>query len=101
MAHTHRIHHLAVAVALAFALLAGPAAAAPPAGDPPVPASQYNARWPREPVGGPQPTVVAPATPTDGRDWTLVSVAAGFLLLAACTAVATGVRPQARRRVTA
>jgi hypothetical protein len=112
MPTTHRIHHLAVAGALAFALLAGPAAASPPAADPAaattaVPPSQYNARWPREPAGGPQPavrpqpTVAPPRTPTGGREWTLAPVAAGILMLAAFAAFASGVRPRTRRRAVA
>jgi hypothetical protein len=94
MTITTHIHRLTVAAVLAFALLAGPAAAQS------VPPSENNARWPREPAGGPTPTV-APVPAEPGNDWTLVSVAAGFILLAAVTATATGVRIRVRRRVVA
>jgi hypothetical protein len=92
---TTHIHRLAVASLLAFALLSGPAAAQS------VPASEHNARWPREPASGPAP-IATPVPGTDtGNDWTLISVGAGLVLLAAATATATGVRIRVRRRVVA
>jgi hypothetical protein len=108
MTNTHRTQRLAVAFTLVLALLASPAAATQPAPSPAadativVPQSKYNARWPREPASGPLPPVVAQAPDTQplraGTDRTLVSVAAGLLLLAAITGVATGVRPRLRTR---
>jgi len=92
---TTHIHRLAVAAVLAFALLAGPAAAQS------VPPSENNARWPREPASGPTPTTAPVPAAEPGNDWTLISVAAGFILLAAVTATATGVRIRVRRRVAA
>jgi hypothetical protein len=107
---THRITQLAIAFALVFTLFAGSSAAATPARaqqvEPTttVPVSEYNARWPREPASGPLPPVVVPAaTPAEPRHHTVVPVVAGLLLLAGCTAAATGlhVRPRLRRRVAA
>jgi hypothetical protein len=105
MRNTHRTHRLALAFTLGLMLLASPAAAAPPVSTPAaivVPPSQNNARWPREPASGPQPSVVAQIPdipPSDtGADWTLVSVAAGLFLLVAITGVAAGVRPRVRIR---
>ena len=94
MTTTTHLHRLAVAAVLAFALLAGPAAAQS------VPPSEHNARWPREPASGPAPTA-APIPAESRHDWTLISVAAGVILLAAATATATGVRIHIRRRVAA
>ena len=110
MLSTHRIPHLAIASALVFALFAGFTAASPPAraqqAEPAllVPVSEYNARWPREPASGPLPPAAVPAaTPVEPRNHTAVPVLAGLLLLAMCTAAATGlhVRPRRRRRVAA
>jgi hypothetical protein len=111
MPSTHRIPHVAIAFALVFALFAGITAAAAPARaqqvEPAiaVPVSEDNARWPREPASGPLPPVVVPAaTPsTEPDNHTAVPVVAGLLLLALCTAAATGlhVRPRHRRRVAA
>src|SRR4051812_34103181 len=111
MPSTRRIPHLTTAVALVLALLAGSIAATAPARAAQqaapattVPVSQYNAPWPPEPAGGPLPAVVLPAAPpADPRYHTAVPVIAGLLILAACTAVATGVRlrPRLRRRVAA
>ena len=95
MTTTTHIHRLAVADVLTFALLAGPAAAQS------VPASEHNARWPREPASGPAPTATPVPSTDTGNDWTLISVAAGVILLAAVTATATGVRIRVRRRVAA
>jgi hypothetical protein len=94
---TKRLHHLTVATGIAFVLLAGSAMAQS------VPTSEHNARWPREPVGGPLPAASpAPApVPEESNDWTLVSVAAGFVLIAVVTAGAAGVRVRLRRRVVA
>ena len=109
MPSTHRIPHLAIALTLALTLLAGLNAASPPAraqqADPAttVPVSEYNARWPREPASGPLPPATVPApTPAQPRNHTTIPVLAGLLLLAACTAAATGlrVRPRPRRRIT-
>ena len=94
---TKRLHHLTVATGIAFVLLAGSAMAQS------VPTSEHNARWPREPAGGPLPAA-SPApvpVPDQGNDWTLISVAAGFVLIAVCTVAATGVRVRLRRRVVA
>ena len=71
MTITTHIHRLAIASVLAFALLAGPAAAQS------TPTSEHNARWPREPASGPLPTVSPVPAQDSGNDWTLVSVAAG------------------------
>ena len=110
MPSTHRIPHLAIAFALVFALLAGFTAASPPARaqqvEPAVtvPLSENNARWPREPASGPlAPVVVPTTTPVEPRNHTAVPVIAGLLLLAVCTAAATGLhaRPRLRRRVAA
>jgi len=110
MPNTHRIPHLAIASALVFALFAGFTAASTPARGQQVepaiavPVSEDNARWPREPASGPLPPPAAPsATPVEPRNHTAVPVVAGLLLLAACTAAATGVRvrPRRRRRVAA
>jgi hypothetical protein len=110
MLSTHRIPHLAIASVLAFALFAGFTAASTPARaqhvEPAitVPVSEYNARWPREPASGPLPPVAVPAaTPAEPRNQTAVPVLAGLLVLAVCTAAATGlhVRPRLRRRVAA
>jgi hypothetical protein len=110
MPSTHRIPHLAIASALVFALFAGFTAASTSARaqqvEPAVmvPVSEYNARWPREPASGPLPPAAVPAaTPAEPRNHTAVPVVAGLLLLAACTAAATGVRvrPRRRRRVAA
>ena len=110
MPSTHRTPHLAIAVALAFVLLAGFTATSAPARTEQadsaitVPVSEYNARWPREPASGPLPPAAVPAaTPVEPRNHTAVPVVAGLLLLAACTAAATGVRvrPRRRRRVAA
>ena len=95
MTITTHIHRLAIASVLAFALLAGPAAAQS------TPTSEHNARWPREPASGPLPTVSPVPAQDSGNDWTLVSVAAGLILIAAVTATATGVRIRVRRRVAA
>jgi hypothetical protein len=95
MTITTHIHRLAVAAVLAFALLAGPAAAQS------VPPSEHNARWPREPASGPLPTASPAPAPDTGNDWTLISVAAGVILLTAVTATATGIRIRVRRRVAA
>jgi hypothetical protein len=106
----HPIHRLALACALVLALLAGPAAASAAATTRPaaairVPTSENNARWPREPASGPLPAVTAPPTNvsrhSQPRDWTLISVGAGLLILVAVTGVATGVRVRPRRRVAA
>src|SRR3954447_10495366 len=95
----HRIPHLAIAFALVLALLAGFTAASTPARaqqvEPAstVPVSKYNARWPREPVRGPLSPVVAPpatAAAAEPRNHTAVPVVAGLLVLAVCTAAATG-----------
>jgi hypothetical protein len=96
---THHIHRIAVAFALAFALFTAPAAAS--AQSSAVPPSEHNARWPREPASGPSPSVTPITRPADGQDWTLVSVTGGLLILAACTAAATGVRVRSRQRVSA
>jgi hypothetical protein len=110
MPTNHRIPHLAIAFALVFALLAGLTAATAPARAQQtgtattVPVSEYNARWPREPASGPLPPVVVPAAaPAAPRNHTAVPVLAGLLLLAVCTAAATGlnVRPRRRRHVAA
>lgn len=110
MPSTHRIPHLAIAFALALALFAAFTAASAPAhaqqAEPAitVPVSEDNARWPREPASGPLPPSVVPtATPAEPRNHTAVPVVAGLLLLAVCTAAATGlhVRPRLRRRVAA
>ena len=110
MPNTHRIPHLAIASALVFALFAGFTAASTPARGQQVepaiavPVSEDNARWPREPASGPLPPAAVPsATPVEPRNHTAVPVVAGLLLLAACTAAATGVRvhPRRRRRVAA
>ena len=95
MTITTHIHRLAVAAVLAFALLAGPAAAQS------VPPSEHNARWPREPASGPAPAATPVPAAQPGNDWTLISVAAGVILLAAVTTTATGVRIRVRRRVAA
>ena len=106
MPNTHRIPQLAIAFALVFALLGGFTAtsAMAHARQAQVPVSQYNARWPREPASGPLPPVVVPtADPAEPRNHPAVPVVAGLLLLAVCTAAATGVRvrPRLRRRVAA
>jgi len=110
MPSTHRIPHLAIALTIALTLLAALNAASPPAHAQQadsvvtVPVSEYNARWPREPASGPLPPAAVPsATPVEPRNHTAVPVVAGLLLLAACTAAATGVRvrPRRRRRVAA
>src|SRR3954453_7186750 len=111
MPSSPRIPPLSTAFALVLALLAGSTAATAPARAAQqaapattVPVSQYNARWPREPASGPLPAVVLPAaTPAEPRNHTALPVVAGLLILAACTAVATGVRlrPRLRRRVAA
>ena len=111
MPTTDRIPHVAIAFALVFALLAGLTVASAPARAQQtstattVPVSEYNARWPREPASGPLPPVVAPTAPSSAepRNRRAVPVLAGLLLLAACTAAATGlnVRPRRRRRVAA
>lgn len=109
MPSTHRTPHLAIALVLAFVLLAGFTATSAPARTEQadsaitVPVSEYNARWPREPASGPLPPVALPATPAEPRNHTVVPVLAGLLLLAVCTGVATGphVRPRLRRRVSA
>jgi hypothetical protein len=95
MTITTHIHRLAVASLLAFALLCGPAAAQS------VPASEHNARWPREPASGPAPTPTPVSATDTGNGWTLISVATGLVVLAAATATATGVRIRVRRRVVA
>ena len=110
MPNTHRIPHLAIASVLVFALYAGFTAASTPARGQQVeaaitvPVSEDNARWPREPARGPRPPAAVPsATPGAPRTHPAVPVVAGLLLLAACTAAATGVRvrPRRRRRVAA
>jgi len=62
MTTTTHLHRLAVAAVLAFALLAGPAAAQS------VPPSEHNARWPREPASGPAPTAT-PIPAESGHDF--------------------------------
>ena len=110
MPSTHRTPHLAIALVLAFVLLAGFTATSAPARTEQadsaitVPVSEYNARWPREPASGPLPPAVVPApTPAEPRNDTAVPVLAGLLLLAVCTGAATGLRfrPRRRRRVAA
>ena len=89
----NNLSRLSLAAVIAFALLASTAAAQT------APTWQRDPMWPREPVGSPAP-VVTPAPASDhSSDWTLVSVAGGLVILAVCTAVATGARP--RRRVSA
>ena len=106
MSNTQRLPQLTIAFALVVALLTASAPARAQQADPAntVPVSQYNARWPREPASGPLPPAAVPsATPVEPRNHTAVPVVAGLLLLAACTAAATGVRvrPRRRRRVAA
>ena len=101
MPSIHHISRLAIAFAVAFSLLAGVSAAAVPprVQHATVPVSQDNARWPREPASGPLPPVaVPPATPVEPGNHTALPIAAGLLLLIACTAAATGVRVRPRRR---
>src|SRR5215216_274541 len=77
MPSTHRIPHLTIAFAIAFALFAGftatPAPARAQQAEPAttVPVSEYNARWPPEPASGPLPPAVVPAaTPAEPRNHT-------------------------------
>jgi hypothetical protein len=87
------LSRLSLAAVIALALLASTAAAqtSPP--------SQRDPMWPREPVGAPGPVVTPAPASNHGRDWTLVSVAGGLVILAVCTAAVAGARP--RRRVSA